>query len=75
MKHDDREAFEEWIKQDEGVRLFSNDLREAHKYFAWLGWQAATLKEREDCAKLCDDYKWSGEAKYLAELIRDRGAK
>jgi hypothetical protein len=75
MKHDDREAFDEWIKQDEGVRLFSVDMREAYKYFAWLGWQAALVHEREDCAELCASFSWSNECKYMAEQIKARGGK
>ena len=75
MKYDDRAAFEKWIKDDEAVRLFSHDMREAYKYFAWLGWQAAVQNEREEVASLCDSFKWSNECKYIADLIRNRGAK
>ena len=57
-------AFDQWWDSDK-PELTDNPYRHADTaaYWAWAGWQAATLAERERCAKLFDT-TLNGEAEH-----------
>jgi hypothetical protein len=70
----DIERFAELIRQDEAkdcAKHYLTIMRDAV--------EQAVLKERELCAKLCDEFigdlPWSGAAKYFQKAIRARGEK
>ena len=55
MTKTDREAFDLWWDSDK-PELQENPFRvDSAAYWAWAGWQAATLAERERAAKVCED--------------------
>ena len=66
-----REAFEAWAGND-----FCFDLNLDGSYevwrtdCAWQAWQAATLAERERCAKVCEEDAFVDQWKGLAEAAR-----
>ena len=56
-------AFDQWWDSDK-PELADNPYRtDSAAYWAWAGWQAATLAERERCAKLFDT-TLNGEAEH-----------
>ena len=56
-------AFDQWWDSDK-PELAGNPYRaDSAAYWAWAGWQAATLAERERCAKLFDT-TLNGEAEH-----------
>ena len=49
-------TFDQWWDSDK-PELADNPYRtDSAAYWAWAGWQAATLAERERCAKCCDPH-------------------
>ncbi len=72
-------AFNEWWDSDELVEdnPFNTDTA---MFWAWEGWQAGVKREREACAKVCDELvlehpgRADLTAKQCAFAIRERGA-
>ena len=68
-------TFEEWLEGDEGVLMFGLKLRPEWIAGARIGWDAATLVEREACAKVCEELMACDEddpGESFAEAIRIR---
>ena len=65
-------TFEEWLDDNEVV----SELEPAWISDARIVWYAATLVEREACAKVCEDQANEPEcperARYCADAIRNR---
>lgn len=68
--------FNDWWNADSLVE--DNPFRkESPAFWAWEGWHAGVVAEREACAKLCEEEneEWGWDAHVLdcAEAIRARG--
>lgn len=66
---DGLKEFNAWWDSDELVEDNPFDMDTAI-FWAWEGWQAGIKREREECAKVCDETNnWP-----IAHVIRARGS-
>ena len=64
-----------WHNEGSGILPFPNeDMEEFAHRMTQIAWSNGAFKEREACAKICDDH-WEkgGAAYYCAKTIRYRG--
>jgi hypothetical protein len=71
--------FNDWWNADKLVEI-NPFLKDSPAYWAWEGWNAGVVAEREECAKVCevlDDGSYAGGdqpyGQHYAAAIRARG--
>lgn len=68
-------TFDEWLEVATDGWYLGRMMTDDEKGFAEAAWHAATLAEREACAKLCEEeliYGWKPVGERIAAAIRAR---
>jgi hypothetical protein len=61
-----------WHNEGSDPKRFNEDWEEHCKRMCQIAWSNGALKEREDCAKVCEEPGWNA-ANWCAKAIRKRG--